>query len=267
MEISLKALNDARDRYTRIIDDLKGRFMENNLLYMEKNSLGEGRRPIFIVKNQKELDDIKSTLATLGGLTADINAMAGYTVRLHLPALHEGVLLYRIWPNTTNVSSTVNTSRKDIIDRLKRRIDAVERNLSPSNEATLEQLITELRFFENETEDTYRARSKGHPVTYLGLSQIHGMDKKVKTIEAGNFIVGVNFDTPVGDIPNGENRKKRKARISIFDELTPVEYSGATNVLLYRESEVEARKKAIGFTAAKQKEVADQHKNKTKKRQ
>lgn len=264
-KITLKELTETRNLYDQVINDLKDRF-KDNLIYQETTSTGATRRPLFYVASQSQLDDVKSTLHRLQQLASEIRTLAGIDVRLNMPILEEGVLLYRIWINTAVASATGMTTRVQIIERIKRRIESVERyGDSPSHAALMEQLQKELRFFESETEVSYRSRSIGHPVTTVGISKIHGIDGKQLLNDAGMYIVGTSFEIPRGETPDSRNKKQRKKRINIFDELTPVEYSGAT-ALLYRESEVEARKKATGFTEEKQKQVVAANKSSKSRR-
>jgi hypothetical protein len=265
-KITLKELTETRNLYDQVINDLKVRF-KDNLIYQETTSTGATRRPLFYVASQKQLDDVKSTIHRLQQLANEIRTLAGSDVRLNMPILEEGVLLYRIWLNTAHASSSSSTTtRVEIIERIKRRIESVERyGDSPTHTALMEQLQKELRFFENETEVSYRSRSMGHPVTTVGISKIHGIDGKQLLNDAGMYIVGTDFEVPRGETPDSKNKKQRKKRVNIFDELTPVEYSGST-ALLYRESEVEARKQAIGFTAEKQKQVVAENRTSKKKR-
>lgn len=260
-KIALKSLDEARANYDEIVNDLKSRYAEH-VIYQEILDSGDKRRPIFLLKNQSQIDDVQATIVQLEKLADNIRDLSGYAVRLPLPVLERSVLFYRIWSNTINASATV--SRVEIIGKIEKRILAASRHTDETSELLIKHLKKELAFFIGETEQFYRSRSTDKPTTTIKLSKTNGIDSRVKTNDSGTFIVGADFIAPHGETP--KTKKPRKKRVSIFDELEPIPYSGAANAILYRESEVEARKQVIGFNADKQEAVKNANKSKSTKR-
>jgi hypothetical protein len=259
----LKALADARALFDATIKALHLRF-KDNITYHETNPDGSTRRPLFVIKTKEELDHLKAELKKLDQIKADIDEIAGRRVSIATPTLIEDVLLYRIWENIDRSSTRELCSRTEIINRLKKRIATVERYSDETSQLICAQLRKELDYFENDTTETYRARSKGRLTSIVGLACNNSVDKKLRISEAGLFVVGPMFDEPKGAFPSKENT--RRERTSIYSGLEPIPYCGALNTELYRESDIEARKKAIGWTDEKQEAVKEVRRNKTTRR-
>jgi hypothetical protein len=261
--LTLKALEDARALYDATVEELHLRF-KNDITYHETRPDDSMRRPLFVVKNQADLDHIKSVINILMKIKSDIDQMSGKKSVIPLPALEEHVLLYRIWENIDRSSTAALCSRHEIINRLKRRIATIERYNDETSNLFCNQLKKELDFFENDTEEVYRARSKGRLTSVVGLTCNNSIDKRLRINEAGLFIVGPMFEEPKGAFPSKE--KTRKERTSIYSGIDPVPYCGAMNTELYRESEIEARKQAIGWDDNKQDAVKEKRRNKSTRR-
>lgn len=261
--LTLKALEDERALFDATVEALQLRF-KDNITYHETRPDGSMRRPLFVIKNKDDLDHLKSVIHALQKIKDKIDAMAGKKSVVPIPVLEEHVLLYRIWENIDRSSTAALCSRIEIINRLKKRIATIERYSDETSTMICNQLKKELHFFENDKEETYRARSKGRLTSVVGLTCNNSIDKKLRINEAGLFLVGPMFEEPKGAFPSKE--KTRKERTSIYSGIAPVPYCGAMNTELYRESEIEARKKDIGWDDDKQATVKEARRNKTTRR-
>lgn len=244
--------------------DLHERFLDQTT-YREKLPDGSFRRPVIVIKSQQQLDEVMAVRDRIIDTRKKIIESSGGGVRFTEPRIIENVLLYKVWVNTERSSSFSQTSRAEIIHNLKQRLERVNRAIDNDiAEVTSILLRKEIKFFESETEEFYRARSIGMPSSFAELHLAnHGLEQ-VKISEAGLFVVGVNFDTPRADFPTG--RKPRKARATIYDDLERIQYSGAVNSVLYRESEVTAAKKKAGFDDDAQESIKDTRKDISRRR-
>lgn len=233
--------------------------------YQEKLPDGSHRRPVMILRNQAELDAVIKVRDEIAGIRQGILDATGSTARFTEPRIVENVLAYKVWVNTERSSSFSKTSRLEIIHNIKLRLERTQRLMDDDIAQITEILLRkELKFFENETEEFYRARTIGMPSSYAECHLANFGQERIKISESGLFIVGVNFDAPRGDFPTG--RKPRKARATVYDGLEQIQYSGAVSSILYRESEVIAAKHKAGFDDDAQEQVIESRKEISRRR-
>lgn len=259
-----KDIKSAKQACEQLALDLHARFSDH-ITYREKLPDGSYRRPVIVLRNQAELDDVRKIRDQITEVRDLVLESTGSSVRFTEPRIIENVLLYKVWVNTERSSSVNQTSRLEIIHNIRQRLDRATRNADNDiAQMTALLLRKELKFFEGETEEFYRARTIGLPSSDAECYLANHGREKIKISEAGLFIVGPNFDIPRGDFPEG--RKPRKPRTSIYDGLEQIQYSGAVSSILYRESEVLAAKKKAGFDDEKQEQIKNLKKSVSRRR-
>lgn len=260
--IHYKDIKAAKQECALLAFELHDRFSANTT-YREQSPDGSSRRPVIILKNQAELDEVIEVTDKIAALRNQILEASGRLPRFTEPRIIENVLLYKIWANTERSSASSVTTRAHIISNIKYRLAIVRRYSDNTSKMNAVLLENELAFFERETEEKYRARTLGMPSSLCECHVANNGVERIKISEAGLFIVGPNFDIPKGDLPS---KKPRKPRPTIYDMVESIPYSGAERSMLYRESEVIAAKQKAGFDAEAQKAVVDGNKNISRKR-
>lgn len=257
---SLKDLEDTKSELKRNVSELHEQF-KDRIVYSEKPTETEIRRPIILIKDKGEWALVKRRVKKIKELNDQIlDATGKKLTMMPIPAVHEDVVMVRVWLNKAVSSRTNTTKREDIISRLKDFIHVANKYDSQVNRTKARSLQKELEFFENETEELYRVRSFGNTDVISRIYFENSDELRLRLTAGGLFIRARDF----GDIRvvTPDDVPARKKRASMFDDLTPIKFSGTLSAHLYRESEVEKEKARINH---QQSNTTDKLKNSKKK--
>lgn len=247
MEITkLKQLAEVRQEILNRTAALNKKF-KSKLVYQESLSDGGTRRPLFVINTKRECKVVREEVEAINELNAAILEFTEReTTQLARPVILEDVDFVRVFENKSVSSRTTTSSRKDMLFRLSEAIKVASNiNFSDSNRGRIRQLKKEWEWFNQDTEDLYRIRTFGTPDVITHIYFANGFKERVRITVGGVYLLNSNGSDIKINTPS--HRLPRKKRYSIFDDIKPIPYSATLNASLYRESEVIAQKKRLGY--------------------
>lgn len=258
---SLKDLEDTKASLKSAVAELHQQYAEL-IAYSEKMPNTNIRRPIFLIKCKNDLTKIKRAISKIKEMNDQILVATGKKLTLMpVPVLMEDIAMVRVWVNKAVSSRTNTTKREDIMSRLNDFINVANKYDNSINRSKVKALRKELDFFSNETEDVYRVRSFGNTDVISRIYFDNCDELRLRLTAGGLFVCAKDFGQVRIITPS--ERAPRKKRPSIFDNLTPISFSGTLGAQLYRESEVEREKEIQNFDKSK---TIDKVKNSKKKK-
>ena len=241
---NLQQLKEAKQELT---DKVNALHEEHKKLLVYAPNVADQRAPrhLYVINNQAQLDRIEIKLKELARIKQRITDFYGDETRrnnLMIPVILKDVAVVRIWLN--NAVSSRKITKETIVNRLSKYLEISKRYIESEQLQSASKLANELNTFKESSEKDYVIRSVAAQDVTMRIYFENNEESRLRLTSAGLFVVGKDFLAPRILPPKSE---KTNVREGVYENLTPIPYTGAPSALLYKSSEVEREKIRLKF--------------------